>query len=369
MAARAATVGAALALPVLWELFRMGYYAMLVHNTTLAKEAALARWDQGWRYFVDTVGTYYLAVPLLVVALFVAPRVATAWRVGQRTVAALVAAPIAVGLVQWVYVIRVGGDFMHGRVLLPGLFAILLPAAALRVSRRQLVGFAALGVWALLVGTVVRVPYRGDIGPAGIADERGVYAGWARRAHPVAADDYARWVWLRRGRDLRRLAAQGKPVLILGERGFADAKQRLPLRSSQDRPVAVFTSVGMLSFAAGVDVHVVDQLALGDVIASHQRVDVRGRPGHEKLLHLAWAAARFADPSAPPPPLGPTTAETAAARRALRCEPLAELFAATQDRLSTRRFMKNMGAALRLHHLRFSPSPVVAVQELCGGSA
>src|SRR5262249_6669334 len=41
---------ALLALPVAFQLFRMGYYALLVPHTALAKEAGRAQWGQGWKY-------------------------------------------------------------------------------------------------------------------------------------------------------------------------------------------------------------------------------------------------------------------------------------------------------------------------------
>ncbi len=53
-----------LTLPVLSELFRMGYYGILVPNTALAKDAGGTYWSQGWNYLVDLVAPYWLWVPV-----------------------------------------------------------------------------------------------------------------------------------------------------------------------------------------------------------------------------------------------------------------------------------------------------------------
>jgi hypothetical protein len=45
----------ALALPVAYQIFRMGYYGSLVPNPALAKEASGARWGDGWNYLRETV--------------------------------------------------------------------------------------------------------------------------------------------------------------------------------------------------------------------------------------------------------------------------------------------------------------------------
>ena len=52
----------------------MGYFAMLVPNTALAKEAGLSRWGQGAAYAWDTLGTYWLLVPLALLGAWLARR-------------------------------------------------------------------------------------------------------------------------------------------------------------------------------------------------------------------------------------------------------------------------------------------------------
>ena len=126
----------ALAVPVAYQVFRMGFYGSLVPNTALAKSGGRGLWQGGWWYMRDFVQPYWLVVPLACLALGVgAPFVVRAWRVGDRRgLVALVALPL-VGLVDAIYVMRVGGDYMHGRLLLPALFALVAPLAAVPVAR------------------------------------------------------------------------------------------------------------------------------------------------------------------------------------------------------------------------------------------
>src|SRR5205085_6153963 len=62
-------IAAAVALPLAYQVFRMGYYASLVPNTALAKEAGGTYWSQGLRYLGDFVGPYVLPLPLAALGL------------------------------------------------------------------------------------------------------------------------------------------------------------------------------------------------------------------------------------------------------------------------------------------------------------
>lgn len=58
------------------------------------------------------------------------------WRqsVNRRAVV-LMAVPLVGAVLLAAYVVRVGGDFMHGRMLLPATFCLLLPVMAIRVTK------------------------------------------------------------------------------------------------------------------------------------------------------------------------------------------------------------------------------------------
>jgi len=85
---------------------------------------------------------------------------------------------VLAGLLSAAYIVRVGGDFMHGRMLLPAVVCALLPVLVLpardRVGAALLVGLA---VWGGICAMTMRFPRPGQIAASGIADERGFYAG------------------------------------------------------------------------------------------------------------------------------------------------------------------------------------------------
>ena len=92
----------------------------------------------GWWYLRDFAQPYWLVLPLVCLALGVGvPFVVRAWRAGDRRgLVALGALPL-LGLADGLYVVRLGGDYMHGRLLLPALFALLTPLAAVPVTRTR----------------------------------------------------------------------------------------------------------------------------------------------------------------------------------------------------------------------------------------
>ena len=57
------------ALPVAYQVFRMGYYASLVANTAYAKQATAVHWSRGWRYLREFVDDYILWLPLVAIAV------------------------------------------------------------------------------------------------------------------------------------------------------------------------------------------------------------------------------------------------------------------------------------------------------------
>ncbi|MBL7326050.1 hypothetical protein INQ16_31165, partial [Escherichia coli] len=106
------------------------------------------------------------------------------------------------GVLQALYWIRQGGDFMHGRVLLAPLFCLLAPVGVIpillpdgkdfsRETGRWLVGalsglwlgIAGWSLWAAnspgMGGDATRVTY------SGIVDERRFYAQATGHAHPL----------------------------------------------------------------------------------------------------------------------------------------------------------------------------------------
>ena len=380
--ARARLVAWTLALPLAYQAFRMGYFAELVPNTAIAKEAGKADWSRGLAYLWDFVRPYALYLPLAAVAALGAIE----WRRLRTRRGALLLAltPIACGLLHTLYVVRVGGDFMHGRLLLPGLFGVLMPVMVVATPRWRRIGAGlAAGVlaWAVVCAIGLRYHYPGY--PTALrrfVDERAFYVASAHNGHPVSLADYRRAGQVKSGLVLRRrvgrfsLLALNPHVRPLGR----DPAYRSPLtkRSLPNRVVGAYFAVGLVSYAAGHRVTVVDRHGLADPIAARlewrpemgpggREWPVRYRAGHEKGLPLAWIVARYADLRSP---IGRRLARrpaVAQANRVLGCSRLHELLRAVDAPLTFDRFFSNIGVAWRLRSFRLPPEPQRAERELC----
>ncbi|MCF8609221.1 glycosyltransferase family 39 protein [Gordonia sp. HY285] len=208
---RVAMVVVAGALPVGYQIFRMGYYAVLVPNPAIAKDASGSKWSQGLQYLGNLFGPYALLLPVIIAAVVgvllaavallnrsttveeadgvagdgpsaerdddlpevlddhAAPssrerfvRRASSLSTGCQSSRAVVATMLVAGLILSVYWVRQGGDFMHGRVLLTPLFILLLPVmvvpvvvpATVRTRSGQLRLAAAVAVLAGVGATV-----------------------------------------------------------------------------------------------------------------------------------------------------------------------------------------------------------------------
>lgn len=369
-------------LPGSYQLFRMGYFGALVPNTALAKEAGAARWDQGWWYLADFAGAYWLWIPTGVLFGWWLLDVAAISRRRDWRRVMLLTVPALFGLLHAAYVVRVGGDFMHGRMLLPSTFAVLLPVAGVTARCRWPAALPAGVVitWAIACALWLRAPYyRGgsqpeeSIGKHGIADERGVYVRLSREIHPVMLADYAITPWARDGHALRAVAKQRR-ALLPTQQPFVDTAPDPDLPGPGELPlvpgvgpniVVNRRNIGLTGYAAGARVHVVDSIGLGDPIAGRLRLERRGRPGHEKALPQAWMVARFA-PAEVVERAGP---EVRAARDALGCGDLAELLQAVAAPLDPARFFRNITLASRLSRLRIPAGPEQARAELCRAEA
>jgi arabinofuranosyltransferase len=366
----------ALALPLAYQVFRMGYFGSLVPNTAISKEASLSNWNQGGLYLYDFLRPYHLWVPLAVAAALIAGALRAAHRRrGRRRVRllALTLGPIVAGLVHAVYWVRVGGDFMHGRMLLPAWVAVLSPVAVVAAPRGRppALGATVLVPWALATAIFLRVPYiGGDLagrGPDGIAEEHFYYTRRAGRTWPVTIADYKGSDWKQDGDRLRALAELKRILEIPGVRA-SDPVVDVDLAPSVPSDLAVAeVHLGILGYAAGLRVHVVDRRGLADAVAAHIEIVGRGRPGHEKWMDSPWIAARYAQFPERYPPGGHPSVKARDAQAALACGDLAELMDATTAPLTAARFAKNVGRAWRLTRLRYPGDAAVARAALCGG--
>lgn len=349
-----------LAAPVAYQVFRMGYYGLLVPNTALAKEASRSLWGRGWTYLEIYLGSTLLLLPLfLLLVLFVlaVPR----HRIDRRHLV-VAAAPLLAGLLHTVYVVRVGGDFMYARLLLPATFAVACPFAAFPLPRRVpllWVPVGALTAALLLVGTFRRwdpqeitdkpetPEIERDLSFKGVANERLVWILLSGNDRPVTYEDYDAYV--RPGiAHLGELPRDGSMVDLGGSDRAA----------ASERPILVAGSIGLLGYRY-LGTHVVDQLSLADPVAAHLVAGEPSRPGHEKIMSWEWAAGRFALPRAGDLP------DVVSARQALACGRLEDLVDAVEAPLTPGRFVKNVTGAVGRTTLRVPPIPAEAVAEFC----
>jgi arabinofuranosyltransferase len=340
--------GTAAALPLAYEVFRAGYYGILVPGTALAKEASTARWQQGYYYLRDFVDTYWLAVPVLLVVL---GGVAAAYRYRPRA-AVVVAVPWTAGLLLALYVIRVGGDFMHGRMLLPALFCAVLPLMAVPLSRWT--ALPALGVVAWAVVSVVALrPAYDTLGPNWIANERLYYVVIVDRPNPVATEDFLEHPIAPEG--VAALAGAPGPSLALP--GPGDGELRWWLFPTPGRtPTITWLNLGVTGELAPLDARVLDGVGLTNPLAAHATGVPDGRIGHDKDLPPEWFVADsgttetgFVDP-----------AGIAAARAALACPATRELLDSYRAPLTLDRFWRNLTGAVERTAYRYDRDPRVA---------
>lgn len=386
--ARRAQVAACAALPGLsFQLFRMGYFAALVPNTAIAKEAFAARWDQGLAFLKNTFVTYGVIVPLLCVVVAAVPLVFVLMRGRAYARALLIASLAGSGFLHLLYVVRLGGDFMHGRMLLPGLFALLSSVGVLAIelddavdSARNLTLFAVLAGWAFVCVNWLRAE---SWEYESILDERAWYALTSQQTHPTRLEDYREHEFQRWAKVVASAMAahceEGEAALrphaaahcnrlalpdaIDGSLIDHPPAAGIPLNAAMVGPsvlgVLGLRPIGIAGCALGVRISIVDSYGLADPLAARMELYMRGRAGHEKSFPTFWFAAKYGDLSATSDPA------VATARRALGCGLLAKLHAATHEPLSWQRFWKNVRLSFKLHGLRVPADPGEAVSRFC----
>ncbi|AZM53355.1 hypothetical protein DMA15_12815 [Streptomyces sp. WAC 01529] len=354
-----AGAGAAGALPLSYEIFRMGYYGHLMPLPGVTKEASRSLWGRGADYLWDFAGPYVLWLPLLMtVAAVLASGPVRGWGRGRGTGAASaiapVAAPVLAGALCWLYVIKVGGDFMHGRMFLPGLLLMLLPVFLVPVTRAWTIVAAGVAVWAVACAAVLRVPYEGRIGPAGVADERGVYVQQNAAPHPLHHDFAGQPGNRAYAALVRKRVRAGAPTLLLAH---------TPVPAARPGVTGIYNTLGFSGSVIPLSGAALDPIGLAYPLAAHSE-GFNGRVGHDKRLPDEWIVAERGVADGLPRGLDPARVD--AARRALRCEPFAELRAATRAPMTAGRFWRNLTGAVELTAFRFPNDPVRAERELCG---
>ncbi len=327
---RALIVVAGGLLPVAYEIFRMGYYGLLFPGTALAKDAAGDKWSQGVIYLSNFNRPYALWVPaVLLVGLalvvsvgrrkglrYAPPRSPGPLARSVQSPAAVVVFILVSGLLQALYWIRQGGDFMHGRVLLVPLLCLLAPVAVVpvvfpdgtRLSREAgywLAG-AVSALWMAVAGWslwAANSPGMGDdatrVTYSGIVDERRFYAQATGHAHPLTAADYLDYPRMRAVLVALNNTPEGALLLPSGNYDQWDLVPPIRPESRPDAPpppwkgphTVFFTNLGMVGMNVGLDVRVIDQIGLANPVAAHTARLQHGRIGHDKNLFPDWVIA------------------------------------------------------------------------------
>lgn len=348
-------LGAALPIPAGYQFFRMGYYGLLTPHTAVAKSASSSAWGSGLNYLQDFIGPYALYLPVLVLAgaalwTFRAQLRPAALR-SSTTVTYLMVGAAAVHVL---YVLRVGGDFMHGRMLLLPLFAALLPVFVMPL--KELVSALAAvfcAVWAVVI--VLRghpMDWEAYEQPLSIVDERDFWTYATNREAgypPRSAKDYLGMKFMRGYEEAGEKLVDGDALATI----YVEDEEKdllnwltVPREPGMDQPPTVYlVNLGMTSMNAPLNVRVLDTIGLATPLAARMPREEGGRVGHDKHLDVEWQAAQTgADIEYLPPWYDKD--KTRQARAALATPEVQELIASYSEPLTRERFLKNLTFSL-----------------------
>jgi arabinofuranosyltransferase len=363
---------AAILLPVLYELGRMAYFALAVSNTALAKAAGSAWWTQGATYLWNFVAPYTLWFPLALVVPLTAPRLWRWWRAHDRIGVIVAAAPIVAAVVDVVYVVRVGGDYQHARLLLPAFLSLCVP---IYFEFRQLRSMAVIPIvgiaaWSVVCGGWLRYSTGGVLhSDHGITDERGVWVEITKSAHPINAADYHSTL----GTYYRTLAvharAAGHQVVLVPASLLATGPDGPPDTQPASSPLPFDLAVqvgaiGVTGYLSGPDVYIFDAYSLANPIGAHFAIHRHARPGQEKYVGPTWMFARFGVPT-DHLPSGVSAGSVATARHVLTCAPLSSYLHAITAPLGLSQALSNISHSLTYTGMTFDSDPTLAEHELC----
>ncbi|MGS2807926.1 flagellar motor control protein ZomB [Nocardia sp. MW-W600-9] len=390
IALRALIVFVAGIVPVAYQIWRMGYYGLPYPNTAVAKDAGGAKWGQGMKYLWDLVGPYYLWIPLLVLLIAgVVTAVArgvevrpqwsvSALRTWLRSPSAVVTLMLGSGLLLTVYAIRVGGDFMHGRMLLTQLFLLLLPVAVVPIRLRAfnprdwsmvVVLAALLGTagWSLYAASTTAIKTGTKISSSGIVDERVYYVLNTGKDHPILAEDYLDYPRMRAM--VNDIAANPNGGLLLNSPSFTfwylDPPPQ-PIPEGGAGHTVYFLNLGMTSMNVPLSVRVIDPMGLAYPLAAHSDRLADGRIGHDKSLYPDWVVVDSGMVDIHPwMPWYMDEEWVTQARAAMSCPETQALLISTRDPLTFDRFKHNLRNALSFAKYRIDRVPKYEIQR-CG---
>lgn len=254
-----------------YEIFRMGYYGSMFPNPFYAKSGSASYFSQGFLYIFDLIkGSAFILIIIFAVSLFFIREK------GEKEEFRARAMIFSAGLFYTFFIVRGGGDFMHGRFLLPSVILISISSAGIfdnffsEGKIKQISAVLLIFVLLIISHSIVPLQKRGSEQYInGISDER--YTFYRNRILPLDklfTDDLI-FMWKTIGRNYSDLSKRSKKKLKIA-----------------------YHTVGFLGYYSGNRVHVIDRLGLTDPVIARQKIEKRGRPGHEKSAPFGYLTYR-----------------------------------------------------------------------------
>ncbi|MDQ3101649.1 MAG: hypothetical protein M3R08_09710 [Bacteroidota bacterium] len=243
---------------ILWEIFSLTYFGFPFPNTAYAKLNTgidpYSSFVQGIFYLFNSLASDPITLFTIGIALILLSTSGTRLRW-----------MIALGIIlQLIYTVRIGGDFMSGRLLAAPLFAAAIGIAITVPDRLHRIPIYTLLLLYLLIGLAhpdspVRVgadyyrDYEAAVDQNGIADERGFYF---------------------RSTGLLNIEKGKYPDHVMrtyGEKVGANVA---------NEPVFVLGNIGMFGYFTSRDLHILDYYGLADALIARLPSEKFARIGH-----------------------------------------------------------------------------------------
>ncbi|CAM5706181.1 Arabinofuranosyltransferase OS=Streptomyces violarus OX=67380 GN=FHS41_004015 PE=4 SV=1 [Streptomyces violarus] len=291
----AAMLASAVALPLAYEVFRAGYYGILVPLPAIAKEASAATGAGApamCRRRSDPTGcgpSCPCSPPWP--SSSCGASAGNGGRAGRAWLAVLLA-PLAAGALLAGYVVRVGGDYMHARMILPP--SCCCSCRSWSCPRPGSRGSRARCCWCGWALRSARCGHRSTCAarpaPSTCAAPTWRASATTTRCAPAWVDN---WPALPEGRGmLARAARAPRPTLL-----YFDAGRRLhatPMREDSPYQVVIVGRHLGVADAAPLDAYVNDAWGLASPVGAHLALERWSWPGHEKFLRNHWVFAEWA---------------------------------------------------------------------------
>ncbi len=251
-----------------YQIFRMGYYAALLPNPFYTKSGGSAYWSQGFKYLKDSFqGSLVPVILILAVLMFFVK--------GGRRHLKNRAVVLFSGLLHGFFVIRGGGDFMHGRFLLPAFLLITLSQTGAfdkffyKKAAPKMACLAVCLIFFFSSLSVIPMQKRGQPFHNNVSDERYFY--YKDKIIPLKhlLTDTMILMWKTIGVNYRNLSERAK----------------MPIRIA-------YKNVGFTGFYSGPKVYVCDKLGLAEPVVARMALTKRKRPGHEKNAPFGYLMLR-----------------------------------------------------------------------------